>query len=83
MNELSSPFNSGCFAASPNCRCEFSLPDIANTTQVQQDLWIQCDDCDKWRELSASQFEEVQVSSVVRHSMLQSHIVAHFAEMPW
>ena len=81
MCDLSSPFNSGCFAASPICRCESFQPDIANKTQVQQDLWIQCDDCDKWRELSASQFEEVQVSSVARHSML--HTVAHFAEMPW
>ena len=82
LYELCTPFNSlfssSCFAASPNCRCGFALPDIASKTQAQQDLWIQCDDCDKWRELSASQFAQVQVTSIAKERLFaQQHTSFH------
>lgn len=51
-----------CVAASATCDCAELLPGLADKNHLQQDFWIQCDDCNKWRELSASQFEQIQVS---------------------
>ena len=70
--------SSCCSAASPVCRCVSALPDRASEIQVQQDLWIQCDDCNKWRELSASQFEQVKVYTLPGRASLHS-TVTHFA----
>ena len=46
------------------CGCGTGFADTADGNSIAQDLWIQCDGCNKWRELDAAEFKQIQVTHV-------------------